>query len=178
MMLFIGSMIVYTMFIKDGGTDFHITKQEFAALQDDELIDAAYEWTMKYDPAIHGKQAYGNAPEAVQNVIAVLMLDAEVLNGGFTQFYYNRRDELWINFAEAFTVLGLPEVASTVSESEEAFNSIKDTMPPKNGNIIAFSNWCNGNPLLGFDDPYAGFYDEIRIAVIRYIRENIEFFGD
>ncbi|MDR3293921.1 MAG: DMP19 family protein [Clostridiales bacterium] len=177
-MLFIGSMIVYYRFFADNDSDFHITKQEFAALQDDELIETAYEWTMKYDPVIHGKQAYYKAPEAVQNVIAVLMFDGEVLNGGFVQFYYNRRDELWINYAQAFTAIRLPEVAGILSASDEVFNSIKGTMPPQNGDTIAFSNWYKDNPLCEFDDPYADLEEEINAAVIRYIRENIGSFGD
>jgi hypothetical protein len=67
-------MLLYTYFKNEREDAFQMTKQEFAALQDDELSDAAYAWIEKYDPVIHGKQAYNKAPKAVQNTKPIVVI--------------------------------------------------------------------------------------------------------
>ena len=93
-----------------------LTKEEFAALPDGELFDAALARTDSYD--VHGNpEGFKNAPAPCKNFLVIVMLDAQVNNGGFNQFYFNGYDEYELDYAKAFEEVGLQKIAKLVKEA-------------------------------------------------------------
>jgi hypothetical protein len=73
----------------------NLTKEEFAKLRDEQLIDASIVWVNKFNLYFCSDEDFDKIPESIknsepiENFLAVMTLDGEVANGGFNQFYYN-----------------------------------------------------------------------------------------
>jgi len=158
-----------------------LTKKELAALPDNELYDACILRTEKYDPVIYGDKAYKNAPVPCQNIIAILMLDAQVLNGGFTQFYYNGyggyAKEFDIDFAKAFENLGLKETAKIIKDADKFYQPFLHNLSANdNGSVEGYTKFLELCPENDFDDKYAELYNKNNLYVRRYIKKHIDVF--
>ena len=158
---------------------FHMTKQEFLALANDDdadgLLESAFDWTENFCPIVTKKFAKASKP--VQYVQAMLHLHYEVLNGGFPQFYYNGYHKHGFDYENAFKAANLNDIADLFVRAQECFESIKHTMPT-DSNLESFSKWYDNNPLNDLDEEYADCEEEIIEGIAEYIRNNISYFGD
>lgn len=178
MVIVILTVLIYT-YIKSSEDHFYMTKQEFAAItDDDELLEAAFFWTENYCPIINSSKKFNSAAKPIKNIQAMLHLDAEVLNGGFPQFYYNGYAEYGFDYVSAFQDAKLYDIADLVNEANKYFESIKHTMPDNKSDIDSFLKWYGNKQLSAFDNAYADKQLEIRDKIVLYIRQNIEYLGD
>ena len=161
------------------GEYYHVTKQEFLEIaeggDDDELLEEAFEWTENFCP-IGGKKL-SKAPVSVQYAQAMLHLDMEVLNGGFSQFYFNRYHTYGFQYEAAFRAAGLDGVADLYLRVQAYFEEIKHTLPSGSG-IDDYTQWASNSRWDEFDEEYADSQEEIAEAIAQYIRNNISDFGD
>src|SRR5262249_41173863 len=69
-------------------------RDDLEALSDDALIDAAVEYVCRRvgSDAENRLELLNSLPEGLQAFFAVWLVDAEVKNGGFSQYFWNRGD--------------------------------------------------------------------------------------
>ncbi|MCM1194966.1 MAG: DMP19 family protein [Corallococcus sp.] len=156
-----------------------MTKREFQILaderRDEALLECAYEFANEEYSLFD--DSYLDAPVVIQNVLGALSLHYEVLNGGFPQFYFNEYNQLGIDFEKVFRAVNLDNVADLYLNAQECFGKIKGTMPDRE-DLNAFSQWYDGNPLEQFDCEYGALQFEIEDAIVKYIKDNISYFGE
>ena len=155
-----------------------MTKAEFAGLLDEELFDACGVWSWKYhfktNPA-----GYYKVDDVLRNFIAIYSVDAQVLNGGFNQFYYNGYGDYGIDYAKAFEAAEMYEVAKIIKEAEEIYQAIEHTLPKMGSSTIEeISKSYENNPLNYFSSKYAERQEESKRLILNYIKKNIGSFGD
>ncbi len=114
-----------------------------------------------------------------QAVFAIWMLQAEVNNGGFNQFYYNSSGQFAIMAKEGLDLIGANKYADLVDNANNTYLKIKDELDSKDdGSIESFSESYEDNPLNEYDN---GFYELEKVEnldtiQIKFIRENVEEF--
>ncbi|MCL2586873.1 MAG: DMP19 family protein [Firmicutes bacterium] len=158
-----------------------LSAAELAELPYYDLVDACIALTEKYD-AFGNSDEFKKAPIACQNFLAIFMLDAQVNNGGFNQFFYNGYANLGIDYVKAHQDVGLHGIAEMVKEANDIYGKMmaEEKIAKRTGDLDAdmqaFSDSYNDNPLNALD---AGYYDadkEREEIVVKYIRENINAF--
>ena len=137
----------------------NFTKDDFANLDDQFLIDACVAWTEKFK---YSDRTYKNASLPCQNMIAVLTLDSQVKNGGFGSFYSNGYGDYGIDFVNAFRCVGLLNLANLISEIDKLFRI----------------NRLTENSMYEYDERYFELEEESDSFFVKYIRNNINSFGD
>ena len=122
------------------------------------------------------KEIVAALPEAVRGVHAALILDAQVKNGGFNQFFWNAAH--WADTAlQALAVLGATEHAGLLQEAMDlAVDQMSHLLPYHvEGSVEAFSASYKEGVFEALDVRYYGLPDLDRI-LSRAIREHPERF--
>ena len=99
-------------------------------------------------------------------------LDADVENGGFVQFYYNRNDHYLPSIIEGFNFLKDKQMLNLVNKAEDLFQK-NVTLFEKATTIEAFSKLYE--KIKGFselDDKYYKLRDKTVALIEKYIKEN------
>jgi len=115
-----------------------------------------------------------------QAVYVTYIVDGEVFNGGFNQFYFNSSGEFADMSEQAYRTLGANRYADLVHRANVLYDSIKDDLGKyDDGTIESFSESNKDNPLNLLDDE---FYQIDTIEVlsrlrIKYIREHVNEFA-
>lgn len=105
-------------------------------------------------------------------VWGVFMVDGEVNNGGFNQFFWNSSCEYVNEARDGFRLIGAFEHARLVDEAVERFDQHAQTLRPyyERGTIEAFSESYKENTFTDLDDRY--FELDSAPLQISYIRAN------
>lgn len=115
-------------------------------------------------------------------IYVTTMVEGEVDNGGFNQFYYNSTGELADMMEEAFKTIGANPFADLTRQANVVFSVIKTELEKyKDGTTESFSKSYDDNPLNSLDDKFYALEKEQSLSKIRikYIRNNIkEFVND
>jgi hypothetical protein len=107
------------------------------------------------------------------------IVESEVNNGGFTQFYFNSSGELADMGEEAFNTIGAIEFAELMKQANETYVRIKDDLEKYNDRTTeSFSKSYENNPLNDMDDKFYKLYTEEPLAEMRikFIRDNVNQF--
>ncbi len=129
---------------------------------------------------------YSNEEEIVRNLslgqrafYVTWILEAEVNNGGFNQFYFNSSGQLADLAEDSFKIIGAVKFADLVKQANSVYDDIKDDLEKFNdGTIESFSKSYEQNPLNELDDKFYKLYKDEPLGQIRikYIRENVNEF--
>lgn len=137
---------------------------------------------------IHTKmnEDFSNEEDVVRNlsrgqraVYVTWIVEAEVNNGGFNQFYYNSSGQLADLMVDAFKTIGAPQFADLAGQAHTVYNGIKEDLKKYNdGTVESFSKSYEGNPLNDFDDKFYKLYESEPLSQvkIKYIRDNVNEF--
>jgi hypothetical protein len=107
------------------------------------------------------------------------ILEAEVNNGGFNQYYFNSSGQLADLGENSFRLIGAVQFANLVGQANSIYDEIKDDLEKFNdGTIESFSKSYEGNPLNDLDTKFYDLYkveplDKIKI---QYIKDNVKEF--
>lgn len=77
---------------------------------------------------IDGELASDNECEAFDDIICAVELDSEVVNGGFTQYYYNSGGERAERAKNTFAKLGADRVADVIKRANEQYIACRDEL--------------------------------------------------
>ena len=118
-----------------------------------------------------------NLPAWQKAVYVTWILEAEVNNGGFNQFYYNSSGQFADLSEDAFKAMGAIKFAQLAHQANVVYNSIKDDLAKyDDGTIESFSKSYKDNPLNDLDTKFYALYKEEPLSEIRikYIKDNIK----
>ena len=107
------------------------------------------------------------------------IVEAEVNNGGFNQFYFNSSGQLADMSEEAFKTIGATKFADLVRQANLIYDEIKEDLEKYNdGTTESFSKSYEENPLNDLDDKFYKLYADEPLSPIKikYIRENVKEF--
>ena len=107
------------------------------------------------------------------------MLQAEVNNGGFNQFYYNSSGQFSEMAKDGLEYIGAEKFFELVEKANKTYSNIKDALESKDdGTIESFSESYENNPLNDFDDKFYELEESENLDSLQivFIRENKEEF--
>jgi len=156
----------------------HLAPDVLAGISDDllesALIDYVGERLSEGDDEL---EAVAALPSALQHWYIAFLVDAEVLNGGFNQLFFNPTGALAAEAPAAFAKIGIPAAGHLV---EQAIRLLEQHAPAleaaaEAGTIEAFIESYIDQPFGQLDRQYAAAEDEWRSARLRYLRSQAEF---
>jgi hypothetical protein len=113
-----------------------------------------------------------------QIVHATWMVEGEVNNGGFNQYFWNSSGKFQAEALEGYKLLGATEHEKLMAEAIKVHKSIENKLKVQQdkGTIQAFSDSYKDNPLNKLDDQFYGLKEDASALRIKYIRGNLDLF--
>lgn len=114
-----------------------------------------------------------------QAIFSTWIVEGEVNNGGFNQFYFNSSGQYADMAVAGFAIIGAPKFSALMKEANTIYADIKDNLEEyDDGTLESFSESYNDNPLNALDDRFYDLYKEEPLSEIKakYIREHIKMF--
>lgn len=108
-----------------------------------------------------------------QAIYVIWLLEGEVNNGGFNQFYFNSSGEFSQLLPEALKLVGAPKFSDLVKRANATYKSEYDKITEhQDGTIEGFSKSYENNPLDKYDNEFYELYEnenlyDIQIKFIR-----------
>lgn len=153
--------------------------EKLKTLPDKEIEQAILEYAVEkiYQGTETEIQAFTKLPRGFQIVYTTRVLEDEVNNGGFNQYFYNSSGQFADKAVESYQALGLYDHAQIVREAIQVFNDESElhTVTKEKATLEAFMNSYQETKLGEVDHK---FYDlpEGRITRVKYIRANYQDF--
>ncbi|NER18866.1 DMP19 family protein [Spongiivirga citrea] len=110
-----------------------------------------------------------------QSFWSTWIIEGEVNNGGFNQFYFNSSGQYWKMAESGFKVIGAEKYADLTQRANKIYEENKERLAEfDDGTLESFSESYKDNPLNKLDDEFydLGDIESIRELRIKYIREN------
>ncbi|WP_026308565.1 DMP19 family protein [Spirosoma spitsbergense] len=126
-------------------------------------------------------QTVTNWTKPQQAIYIIWVLEAEVNNGGFNQFYFNSSGQFADLTVDALTRVGAKKFADLAASANEIYKANKEEIARhQDGTMEGFSESYEDNPLNKLDDE---FYDlsskeNLQKRQIAYVRSHKEYFID
>lgn len=118
------------------------------------------------------------ANAAQRDFVCMFLLDGDVRNGGFTQYFYNEGEQ-WPSAAEAFARAGAADLTEVVRAAGACFEQRRERLEACwDGTAKGFSNSYREGGLARFDEAYFDRADKTRFydLLARFVRERAEAF--
>ena len=112
-------------------------------------------------------------------IYVTMIVESEVNNGGFNQFYYNSSGQLADMMEEAFKTIEAGQFTDLARQANLIYAEIKvDLEKYKDGTMESFSESYKDNPLNDLDDKFYTLGEDEALSKIRikYIRNNVKEF--
>jgi hypothetical protein len=117
-------------------------------------------------------------PPGTRAIYTTYLVDLEVNNGGFNQFFFNRGDELAGLALAGYELLGTAEYSAVMRAAIATRETERAIMAPyyEAHSLKAFSESCRHTALNDIDGQYYSLGDQIAAAWARFVRSNPELF--
>lgn len=108
-----------------------------------------------------------------QAIYMIWMLEAEVNNGGYNQFYFNPSGQFYNHLPEALELVGANKFADLTKRANDTFEKENPKITQyQDGTLEGFSKSYDDNPLNKFDDEFYDLYktenlQQIQVDFIR-----------
>ena len=153
-----------------------LTENIIDETSDDDLLQIVFD-------NLSAKQSdYSNEFEIVmswnksrQAIYIIWLLETEVNNGGFNQFYSNSSGEFSVFLPEVLKLVGAEKFAVLAKNANDVFeNENQKITQSQDGTIEGFSKSYEDNPLNELDDVFYELYNEENLHQIQidYIRKH------
>jgi hypothetical protein len=122
--------------------------------------------------------AVGGLARGIQAIYTTWTVDAEVLNGGFNQFFYNPHGALAGDALAGYELLGAEDYAEVMRAAIATYESERDQLRPfhDQGTLEAFSESYKHTDLNSIDDRYYALGDRIYEVWATSVRARPELF--
>jgi hypothetical protein len=149
-------------------------------IEDDQLEQALLDYvTMRLNanPG-HAMRVVAGLPKGFEAFYATWLVESEVMNGGFHQYFWNSSSEFAEITASALTTIGDPVAAQIMTRAlATANNELPITSQyMKQGTLQAFSESAKRSALSAFDAPFCKRAESFSALRIRYVRTNPKLF--
>lgn len=125
---------------------------------------------------INGELASDVECKAFDSIMCAVELHAEVINGGFNQYYYNSDGERAERARETFIKLGAMEVADLVRRANAQFSSCRNELHSEwDGTMQGFAHGCKKKIFDAFDCEYYALMKndkQLYTLIGTYIKQN------
>lgn len=114
-----------------------------------------------------------------QAIYMIWLLEAEVNNGGFNQFYFNSSGQFYTHLPEALKFVGATKFAELTEQANAVYEKEHKTITQHlDGTIEGFSKSYENNPLNDFDSLFYELYEKEDLLELQvdYIRNHKEDF--
>lgn len=121
-------------------------------------------------------ERFDELPDGLRIIWATWIVEADVLNGGFNQLYWNSTGAYAPAAAEAYRLLGVVEAAEVVEQSLEILDMEKDVLEQywKAGTLEAFSESYKHTSLGTLDARLAELEERCQKARIEFVRSRTD----
>jgi hypothetical protein len=154
-----------------------LTEQIIDTTSDENLLQLVFDNLSEKQPADYVKEyeivMSWNKPR--QAIYMIWVLEAEVNNGGYNQFYFNSSGQFYKHLPEVLTLVGAYKFADLTKRANDTFEKENPKITQyQDGTLEGFSKSYDDNPLNKFDDEFYDLYDTENLQEIQvnYIRKN------
>ncbi len=160
-----------------------LTEQIIDTTSDDNLIQVVFENLSERQPIDYEKEyeTVMGWNKSRQVIYMIWMLEAEVNNGGYNQFYYNSAGQFYRHLPNALKLIGANKFADLTQRANNTFDKENPKITQhQDGTLEGFSKSYNDNPLNKFDDEFYGLYktENLQQLQIEFIRKHKSEFID
>jgi len=158
-----------------------LTPDLIAKIKDEELEQVVFDniSVQMKDDGREEKEIVQSLTSGQRAVYVTVIIEGEVSNGGFNQFYYNPSGQLADMGEESFKTLGAGPFAELMNRANSTYSEIKSDLDKFNdGTIEGFSKSYENNPLNDLDSIFYKLSEEESLNQLRikYIRNNVKEF--
>jgi len=164
-----------------GATQPYLTQETMDAIPDDDLEG----WIFRYiieerikDDYEHEDEIVRSLPRGLQYVYATWLLEDEIDNGGFNQYFYNSWSEFQNEALEGFERMGAKEYAGLLSKAIAIHNKEKalHDKVKREGTLESFFDSYAETELTKLDKKFYSCTEDLSRLRITYIRNHPEDF--
>ncbi|WP_240141071.1 DMP19 family protein [Sphingobacterium bovisgrunnientis] len=116
-----------------------------------------------------------------QAIYMIWVLEAEVNNGGYIQFYFNSRGQFYKHLPDVLKLVGANKFADLTKRANDTFEKENSKITQHQDRTLeGFSKSNDDNPLNQFDDEFYDLYktENLQQIQVDYIRNNKKEFID
>lgn len=150
--------------IIDTTSDENLLQIVFENLSNKQLIsfEKEYETVMSWN-------------ESRQAIYMIWILEAEVNNGGYNQYYYNPNGQFYKRLPDVLRFVAANKFADLTQRANNTFEKENPTISQhQDGTLVGFSKSYEGNPLNKFDDEFYELYktENLQQIQVEFIRKH------
>lgn len=154
-----------------------LTSQIIDKTPDQDLLQVVFDNLSEKQPTDYKKEyeTVMSWNKSRQAIYMIWLLEAEVNNGGYNQFYFNSSGKFYKHLPEALKFVGANKFADLTKQANETFLSENSKITEhQDGTLTGFSKSYNDNPLNKFDNQFYDLYktEDLQQIQVNFIRNN------
>lgn len=160
-----------------------LTEQIIDTTSDENLLQVVFDNLSEKHPSDYEKEyeTVMSWNKSRQAIYMIWVLESEVNNGGYNQFYFNSSGQFYKHLPEALKLVGALKFADLTERANDTFEKENPKITQhQDGTLEGFSKSYNDNPLNKFDDEFYDLYETENLHQIQadFIRKNKKEFID
>jgi hypothetical protein len=154
-----------------------LTEEIIDTTSDENLLQVVFDNLSEKQPTNYEKEyeTVMSWNESRQAIYMIWILEAEVNNGGYNQFYFNSSGQFYKHIPNALKLVGASKFADLAERANKTFESKNEKITKhQDGTIEGFSKSYDENPLNDFDTEFYELYqtENLQQIQVEYIRKN------
>ncbi|WP_412465659.1 DUF4375 domain-containing protein [Pedobacter sp. KLB.chiD] len=160
-----------------------LTSQIIDSTPDTDLLQVVFDNLSEKQPTDYKKE-YGTVMrwnKSRQAIYMIWLLESEVNNGGYNQFYFNSSGQFYEHLPEALKFVGANKFANLTKQANDTFLKENSKITQhQDGTLEGFSKSYDDNPLNEFDQQFYKLYktENLQQLQVDFIRKNKTEFVD
>ncbi len=160
-----------------------LTEQIIDSTSDENLLQVIFDNLSEKQPTDYEKEyeTVMSWNKSRKSIYMIWVLEAEVNNGGYNQFYLNPDGQFYKHLPEALKLVGASKFANLTEKANKTFESEYEKITKhQDGTLEGFSKSYDENPLNDFDTEFYELYktENLQQIQVDFIRKNKKEFID
>lgn len=160
-----------------------LTEQTIDTTSDDDLLQVIFDNLSQKLPADYRKEyeTVTSWNKSRQAIYMIWVLEGEVNNGGYNQYYYNSSGPFYTHLPQALRLVGANKFAAVTEKANEVFEKENEKIKEhQDGTLEGFSKSYEDNSLNKFDTEFYELYktENLQQIQVDYIRKHKKKFID
>jgi hypothetical protein len=160
-----------------------LTEQIIDTTSNDNLLQVVFDNLSAKQPSNYEKEyeTVMSWNKARQAIYMIWVLEGEVNNGGYNQYYFNSNGKFSNQLPEALELVGANKFADLTKRANKSFEKENEKITKdQDGTLEGFSKSYDDNPLNNFDTEFYDLYkiENLQQLQIDFIRKNKKEFID
>ena len=153
-----------------------LTEQIIDTISDDNLVQAVFDNLSQKQPTDYKKEyeTVMSWNKSRQAIYMIWLLEAEVNNGGYNQFYFNSSGQFYKYLPDALKLVGAIRFADLTTRANNIYTKENQKITQhQDASVEGFSKSYEDNPLNKFDDEFYALYrtEDLYNIQVKYIRK-------